>query len=387
MSSQTLDHGPAAHAEPVGVGSLSVTVENADAVDGAVGGGTLLALDGNSLVHRAFHANARMGFSLRDGRSAWAVRGLLGQLAAAVDRSCADAVLVGFDDPAHSERRTRWPQYKAQRVDKLPGLCEQLQLAAEVLYDLGVAVCTPPGLEADDVLASAARYARKHGWRCVVATSDRDAFALVDDNTRVLRILNGGVEASPMLTPDRLRLVTGVHPHQYRDLAALRGDPSDNLPGVRGVGPRKATQLLTTFGTAEQLFTAARDSAEQVRSVVGPRLAERLAEPASEQAWRFNREVMTMRHDIPLPTGLLAEVGRLPLAEAAITKVFTAFDLFLPNGLRALAGIEAPTPAARDLDPNWQPPSGRPPTTGRGSTRFPPLPKPKPNPFRQDTLF
>src|SRR3954469_23225686 len=105
----------------------------------------VLAVDGNSIVHRSYHAQARTGMD------AWAVRGLLTQLLAAVDRIRPSLVVVGFDDPEYSLRRERWPGYKAQRSDKLDTLVEQLRCAASALHDLGVAVVVPPGLEADDV--------------------------------------------------------------------------------------------------------------------------------------------------------------------------------------------------------------------------------------------
>ena len=207
-------------------------------------GPLLMAIDGNSLVHRSYHSQAHTGVPT------WAVRGLLTQLVAAVERVRPTAVVVGFDDPDRSERRERWPQYKAHRTEKLETLVEQLSLAADTLRELGVTVVVPPGLEADDVLASTAEHARRCGGETMIVTSDRDAFALIDDTTRVLRIINGGVDASPVMTAERLVLLLGVRPEQYRDYAALRGDPSDNLPGVRGVGPRTAAQLLTEFGTA-----------------------------------------------------------------------------------------------------------------------------------------
>ena len=204
----------------------------------------LLAIDGNSLVHRAFHSQAATGLRAPDGRPLWAIRGLLTQLVAAVERVGPAAVVVGFDDPDTSVRKDKWPQYKAGRVDKLDTLVCQLREAVEVLRAMGVAVVVPPGLEADDVLASAARFAREAGGETVIATSDRDAFALIDDTTRVLRIINGGVDASPLLTPSRFMTMQGITPAQYRDFAALRGDPSDNLPGVRGFGPKTAGRLL-----------------------------------------------------------------------------------------------------------------------------------------------
>ncbi len=181
----------------------------------------LLAVDGNSLVHRSFHAQAATGSRSRDGRGIWAVRGLVAQLVAAVERIGPDAIVIGFDDPESSIRRDTWPQYKARRVEKLDELVQQLALAVEILRDMGIAVVMPAGLEADDVLASAAEYARSVGATTVIMTSDRDAFSLIDDSTRVLRIINGGVEASPLLTPERLQLMIGMTPAA---VPRLRGD-------------------------------------------------------------------------------------------------------------------------------------------------------------------
>ncbi len=340
----------------------------------------MLAVDGNSLLHRAFHARAHTGFHLPDGRPAWAVRGLLSQLAAAVDRSCAAAVVVGFDDPVESVRRRRWPHYKAQRDAKLETIVAQLGLAAEVLNDLGIVVVVPEGLEADDVLASVARHAPTLGAQTVIATSDRDSFALIDDNTRVLRILNGGVEASPMLDPHRLHLLTGVWPHQYRDLAALRGDASDNLPGVRGIGARKGAQLLAEFGTVEAALADAMAEGQRCRTVVGKAVAATLASETARQAWAGNVEIMTMHHDLPIALAGTGP-GWLPLDESAVRQVFARFDLFLPTGLRALCGLEVAPVAPRDIDPSWRP------WTPRSTARFPPL-RPAPAPkVLQDTLF
>ena len=224
---------------------------------------TVLAVDGNSLLHRAFHASARTMYRTPDGAQGWAVRGLLSQLVAAVDRVCADAVVVGFDDRGNSSRKKKWPSYKAQRSPKPESLERQLDLAVQVLRDLGVVVVVPEGLEADDVLASVAAQAPTMGARTVVATSDRDSFSLIDDHTRMLRILNGGVDASPLLDPERLAMVTGVRPDQYLDLAALRGDTSDNLPGVHGFGTKTAVRLLQALGDAQAAFDDAADGGEK----------------------------------------------------------------------------------------------------------------------------
>ena len=298
----------------------------------------VLAIDGNSLVHRSYHAQARTGLHDADGRPTWAVRGLLMQLVAAVDRIRPAVVVVGFDDPDESHRRTTWPVYKSNRTDKLDSLVEQLSCAADVLRELGLAVVVPRGLEADDVLASTATRARTSGARTVVVTSDRDAFALIDDDTTVLRIINGGVDASPMMTAQRLVLLLGVRPDQYRDFAALRGDPSDNLAGVRGIGPRTAARLLQEFGSARAAF----DDLPAVRSRLGAGVAAKLAEPDARAAWELNCQVMAMHADVPLEIDLERGPGVLPLAADTVGSVFRSQRLVwtVNDALCVLAGVD-----------------------------------------------
>jgi 5'-3' exonuclease len=346
-------------------------------------GRTLLAVDGNSLLHRSFHASARTGFHTADGRPMWAVRGLLSQLSAAVDRVCADAVVVGFDDPAASVRRDRWPSYKAQRDTKPHTLAAQLDSAVEVLGDLGVAVVVPEGLEADDVLASAAAWAPTVGARTVLATSDRDSFALIDEHTKMLRILNGGVDASPLLDPQRLFMVTGVRPEQYTDFAALRGDASDNLPGVHGIGPKTAARLLAEFGTARAAFDDAAGDGERCRAVLGAGTTRRLALPAARATWELNCQVMSMVADAPLGLGEHPRRGCLPLEESAVHRTFARLELHVPSAVRALTGKEPSGPRPRDVDATWRPSAHRTPM------RHPPLPRQKtPEPVSvQETLF
>ena len=340
----------------------------------------LLAIDGNSLVHRSYHAQARTGMHTVDGQPTWAVRGLLTQLVAAVDRIRPAVVVVGFDDPDSSLRRERWPTYKANRVDKLDTLVEQLASAVDVLRALGVGVVVPSGLEADDVLASAAAFAGARDWRTVIATSDRDAFALIDDTTTVLRIINGGADASPMMTAERLVTLLGVRPGQYRDFAALRGDPSDNLPGVRGIGPRTAARLLCEFGSAVAAF----DDLDGVRSRLGTGVAARLAEPSARSRWEFNCRVMAMHHDLPLDVDLHSGPGVLPLTAAAVDTVFRAQNLTwtAAQAVRVLANAEPepvrpPRPVTVTWTDGW---------AGGSSRKLPKLPARKPR-LEQLSLF
>jgi DNA polymerase-1 len=303
-------------------------------VDGVVASDepVVLAVDGNSLVHRSYHAQARTG------QPSWAVRGLLTQLVAAVERVRPSVVVVGFDDPDRSWRREQWPTYKAHRTEKLETLVEQLADAVQALRELGVAVIVPDGLEADDVLASAAACARRAGAHTVVVSSDRDAFALIDDTTRVLRIIDGGVDASPMMTPARLVALLGVRPDQYRDFAALRGDPSDNLPGVRGIGPRTAARLLAEFGCAAAAF----DDLDRVRRAIGAGFAARLGCPEARAAFDLNCAVMAMRTDVPIDLDLTCCAGALPLDGTTVDAVFRSHNLIwtAADAVRVLAEIE-----------------------------------------------
>ncbi|MGI8695626.1 MAG: 5'-3' exonuclease [Mycobacteriales bacterium] len=348
--------------------------EYADAGEARV----ILAVDGNSLVHRSFHAQAGTGFRGPDGRPMWAVRGLLSQLVAAVERTGAGAVVVGFDDPHASRRRDTWPQYKATRTDKLDTMVGQLAGAIDPLRAMGVAVVVPDGLEADDVLASTARYAASIGASTVVMTSDRDAFCLIDGCTRVLRIINGGVEASPLLTPDRLVTLLGVRPEQYRDFAALRGDASDNLPGVRGVGPKTAARLLATLGSARAAFDDVAAGGGRVTAAIGTTAATKLADPAARAAWALNCQVMRMHDDIPLGCDLRAGAGTLPLAADAVRAAFGVLQLPLTTAtaLRVLAHQDSPAPAPRiawRADPDrstWPPRRSQPPSTRRTTRRL-----------------
>ena len=335
----------------------------------------VLAVDGNSLVHRSFHSQARTGLRSADGRPMWAVRGLLTALVAAAERIAPDTIVVGFDDPGTSLRRQKWPQYKANRADKLDTLVEQLAYAAEILQEMGVAVVVPDGLEADDVLASAARSADAS---TVIMTSDRDAFTLIDEHTSVLRVIDGGVEASPMLTPQRLVMLLGIRPDQYLDYAALRGDASDNLPGVRGIGPKTAAMLLASLGSARAAFDDVAGSGGRVADAIGVSRAERLRQPDARATWELNCQVMAMHDDIPLDPG----AGRLPLPVDAVCSAFAASQLTWTTSaaMRDLAGQES-ADAAREperVEPSWDWSAPR--------QRFGRLPKPAPT-MEQLALF
>ncbi len=305
----------------------------------------LLAVDGNSLLHRAYHAAQRggPGEPLRDdaGQPIWALKGLVSFLASAASRLTPDALVIGFDaGPDTSVRRAEYPPYKAHRVAKPEDLCEQLDAAPAMLAEAGFCVVTPEGYEADDVLASAARLARQTGYRATVMTSDRDAFALIDASTSVLRVLNGGIDVSPVLTGEKLPAVCGVTASQYRDLAALRGDASDNLPGVGGIGTKTAAILLAAFGRLDDAYAALDSGREaEVRAAIGGTATAKLAAPQARSQVERNRRLMSMRDDLPLPE---LPAMRLPLDPIPLQTALRARQIYLGPSLWALAGASPP---------------------------------------------
>lgn len=296
----------------------------------------LLAVDAPSLVHR--HHHARAGTALRDrgGLPAWALHGMLRQVVEAVDRFAPDAVVLGLDDRTRSVRTESYAAYKAGRAEKDAELVDQLDRTGAMLDALGLHTVTPPGLEADDVNASAATWAAEHDWSCVIITSDRDSFAHISDHTRVLRLITGGMDVAPLLSPAGLRALYGIGADQYLEYAALRGDASDNLPGVQGIGEKSAAALLTQVGSMRQAWAdidhaggahlvEALDSwcEEEGQRRMGAGVLKRLTAAGARERYAFNLEIMAGRTDVDL--GLTPDVpgspGLLPLDGERVGRV------------------------------------------------------------------
>ncbi|WP_156411622.1 5'-3' exonuclease [Nocardioides sp. Soil805] len=318
----------------------------------------LLVVDAPSLLHRNHHARAHTRITDRAGRPVWALHGMLRQILESVDRFAPDAVLFGLDDRTGSVRRDLYPDYKAGRAEKDPELVDQLERAGTLLDALGLATLTPPGLEADDVNASGATWARTHDWNCVIITSDRDAFAHISDHTRVLRLIDGGINASPLLNPARLHAMYGVAAESYLAYAALRGDASDNLPGVSGIGEKAAAALLLAAGSMDAVWAdvdhdggrslaAALDdlAAETGGRRLGAGVVRRLTAPGARERYDFNVRMMSGRDDLDL--GLTPDVpgtpGLLPLDIDRVSRVvgFLGIEATTDLAVRVLTGDPA----------------------------------------------
>jgi len=214
----------------------------------------LLVVDGDSLAHRAYHA---MPKSVRLG----GVLGFANMLVRLWEAEEPRAVLVGWDslgEPTY--RNEAFEAYQSGRQFD-PELLEQLDMLPELVGAMGFAAAKGAGYEADDFLAAAVASEEARGGSSVVATSDRDAFQLASDRTTILQPVRGVSELA-RIGPAEVVERYGVEPEQVPDFIALRGDPSDKLPGAAGVGPKKAADVLREYGTLEAALEAGRFSAE-----------------------------------------------------------------------------------------------------------------------------
>ena len=302
----------------------------------------LLVVDAPSLLHRNHHARAHTRITDRSGRPVWALHGMLRQILEAIESFAPDAVIFGLDDRTGSVRRDFYPDYKAGRAEKDAELVDQLERAGALLDALGLATLTPPGLEADDVNASGAAWAQRNDWNCVIITSDRDAFACISEHTQVLRLINGGINGSPLLNPRRLHAMYGVAASNYLEYAALRGDASDNLPGVSGIGEKTAAALLEQVGSMEAVWAdidhnggaavvATLDSwaAETGGRRIGATVVRRLTAPGARERFDFNVRLMSGREDLDL--GLTPDIpgtpGLLPLPLDRVSRVVSYLNV------------------------------------------------------------
>lgn len=255
----------------------------------------VLAVDGTNLLYRSHHALGRSGLS-HAGRPIWAVHGTLLQIAKAVHNERPTHVLVALDMPGGCpSRRAAQPLYKANRTSPVPELASQLGWAPSALTQLGLQVCGIDNWEADDVLASAVTAAANRGWAATVVTSDRDAYQLLSEQVRVL------TPDEKLVTVESLQTEKGLTPAQYANLAALRGEPSDNLPGVESVGAVTAAKLLARFGDLDRIFAA---TDRELREVVGVKTLANLRR--DEGTARTTAAVAQLRRDLPVvePTAI-----------------------------------------------------------------------------------
>jgi DNA polymerase I len=249
----------------------------------------LMLLDGNSLAFRAFYALPAENFKTQGGLTTNAVYGFTAMLINLLRDEQPSHIAAAFDVSRQTFRLEKYPEYKAGRSATPDEFRGQIDITKEVLGALGITVLAEAGYEADDVIATLATQAEDEGYRVLVVTGDRDSLQLVSDDVTVL-YPRKGVSELTRFTPEAVVEKYGLTPQQYPDFAALRGDPSDNLPGIPGVGEKTATKWIAEYGSLQALV----DQVDTVKGKVGDALRENLSHVV------LNRELTDLVKDVPL---------------------------------------------------------------------------------------
>jgi DNA polymerase-1 len=250
---------------------------------------TLLLLDGNSLAFRAFYALPAENFKTKNGLTTNAVYGFTAMLINLLRDEAPTHVAAAFDVSRQTFRKEKYPAYKEGRSATPDEFRGQIEITKEVLNALGITVLAEAGFEADDIIATLATQAEQEAYRVLVVTGDRDALQLVSPDVTVL-YPRKGVSDLTRFTPEAVVEKYGLTPTQYPDFAALRGDPSDNLPGIPGVGEKTAAKWIIEYGSLQGLV----DNVDSVRGKVGDALRENLSSVI------LNRELTDLVKEVPL---------------------------------------------------------------------------------------
>ena len=248
-----------------------------------------MLLDGNSLAFRAFYALPAENFKTQGGLTTNAVYGFTAMLINLLRDEQPTHIAAAFDVSRQTFRKEKYPEYKEGRSATPDEFRGQIDITKEVLVALGITVLAEAGFEADDIIATLATQAENEGHRVLVVTGDRDALQLVSDDVTVL-YPRKGVSELTRFTPEAVLEKYGLTPSQYPDFAALRGDPSDNLPGIPGVGEKTATKWIAEYGSLQTLV----DQVDTVKGKVGDALRAHLSGVV------LNRELTELVKDVPL---------------------------------------------------------------------------------------
>ena len=311
----------------------------------------LLLLDGHSLAYRAFFALPIENFSTTTGQPTNAVYGFTAMLINVLRDEKPTHVAVAFDRGEPTFRHEQYVEYKANRRETPEDFRSQLSLIFEVLDALGIRRLSAPGYEADDLIATLATQAAAQDMDVLIVTGDRDVLQLVSDQVTVLMTRRGITEMT-RFTPATVPEKYGLSPAQYPDFAAVRGDPSDNLPGIPGVGEKTATKWIAEFGSLQALV----DRVDEVKGKAGDALREHLGNVLR------NRQLTALLTDLPAETVGAVPGDLLPVAWDR-EKIHQLFDTLqfkvlrerlyqtLPHGLIGAIGSDSAVAVAAARGP------------------------------------
>lgn len=250
---------------------------------------TFAVIDGNSLMHRAFHA-VPPTMNAPDGRPTNAIFGFLNMFLKMIDAFNPDGVVVAFDKGKPRVRMEMLPQYKAQRPPMDPDLHAQFPMIKELLVALNVPILQSEGWEGDDILGTMARLGEQAGCDMLLVTGDRDMYQLVTEHVNVVSTRKGLSDVA-IMTPESVDdLYHGITPALVPDFYGLKGDASDNIPGVPGIGPKKASALIAQYGSLDEVIA----HADEVKGKMGENLRAHIDDAL------LSRKVATIRTDAPV---------------------------------------------------------------------------------------
>ncbi|MCP9208320.1 DNA polymerase I [Streptomyces cucumeris] len=274
----------------------------------------LLLLDGHSLAYRAFFALPAENFNTTTGQTTNAIYGFISMLANTLRDEQPTHLAVAFDVSRKTWRSEQFTEYKANRSKTPDEFKGQVELLGELLDAMSVTRFAIDGFEADDVIATLATQAEAEGFEVLIVTGDRDSFQLVSEHVTVLYPTKGVSELT-RFTPEKVQEKYGLTPTQYPDFAALRGDPSDNLPGIPGVGEKTAAKWINQFGSFQELV----DRVDEVKGKVGEKLRDHL------ESVKLNRQLTELVRDVELGTGPDG-LKRAPYNREALAVILDALE-------------------------------------------------------------
>jgi DNA polymerase-1 len=295
----------------------------------------LLLIDGHSIAYRAFYALPVENFSTSTGQPTNAVFGFTSMLINLLRDEQPSHLAVAFDVSRQTFRSESYPEYKANRSSTPQPFQGQVSLIQEVLAALRIPMLSVPGYEADDVIATLTDEAAEHGMQVLICTGDRDALQLVNSQVTVL-YPRKGVSELTRFTPEEVQAKYDLTPAQYPDFAALRGDPSDNLPGIAGVGEKTAAKWIREFGSLDELV----QRVDEVKGKVGDGLRENLGSVLR------NAKLTRLVRDLDLDLGV-SELARQQWDRDEVHQLFDNLQ-FRVLRERLFATLSAPEPEASE---------------------------------------
>ena len=275
----------------------------------------LLLIDGHSMAYRAFYALPVDNFKTSTGQPTNAIYGFAAMIINLINQEKPTHIAVAFDVSRQTFRTEKFPEYKSNRAATPDEFRSQVSHIYEVVNAFGINRFELPGFEADDVIATLTKNAETEGFEVLICSGDRDTFQLVSEKTTVLYPKKGVTEMARM-TPEAVIEKYGLTPKQYPDFAALRGDPSDNLPSLPGVGEKTATKWIADFGSLQDLIKSAGSISGKVGDVLR----------ANIDQVKLNRELTQLQTNLELPISLdlLQWIGIDP---TEITKIFESLEI------------------------------------------------------------